>query len=90
MVDEITTVGWQPSCDHGPILNPIPATVLDPFLGAGTTALVADRLDRDCVGIELNADYAAMAERRVRNEAGMFAAVAIEKDAAANFLLRRQ
>jgi len=72
MVDEIT--------DHGPILNPIPATVLDPFLGAGTTALVADRLDRDCVGIELNADYAAMAERRVRNEAGMFAAVAIEEE----------
>lgn len=40
-------------------------TVLDPFLGAGTTALVADRLGRDCIGIELNPAYAEMARRRI-------------------------
>jgi DNA modification methylase len=48
-------------------------TVLDPFLGAGTTALVADRLGRNCIGIELNPDYAAMAKRRLEADAGMFA-----------------
>jgi DNA modification methylase len=50
-------------------------TVLDPFFGAGTTGLVADRLGRDCIGIELNPEYAAIAERRIKDEAGMFAEV---------------
>lgn len=55
---------------------PIGGTVLDPFFGAGTTGLVADRLQRDCIGIELNPEYAAIAERRIRGDAGMFAQVA--------------
>lgn len=49
--------------------------VLDPFLGAGTTALVADRLGRDCIGIELSPEYAAMARKRLVADAGMFAEV---------------
>lgn len=40
-------------------------TVLDPFMGSGTTALVARRLGRRAVGVELNADYCAMAARRL-------------------------
>ena len=44
---------------------PAGGTVLDPFLGAGTTALVADRLGRHCIGIELSPAYAAMARRRL-------------------------
>jgi DNA modification methylase len=63
----VTTIGWRASCDcaaGGKYTDPIPATVLDPFLGAGTTALVAERLGRDCIGIELSPAYAAMAERR--------------------------
>lgn len=51
-------------------------TVLDPFGGAGTTGLVADRLGRDAILIELNPDYVAMAERRIATDAGMFAEVA--------------
>lgn len=47
-------------------------TVLDPFGGAGTTGLVADRLQRDAVLIELNPEYAAIARRRLEAEAGMF------------------
>jgi DNA modification methylase len=43
----------------------VPALVLDPFLGAGTTALVADRLGRDCIGLELSRRYAEMAARRI-------------------------
>jgi DNA modification methylase len=50
-------------------------TVLDPFGGAGTTGLVADRLGRDAILIELNPEYAAIAERRLTADAGMFAEV---------------
>jgi DNA modification methylase len=73
----VETIGWRPSCscDAG---DPIPATVLDPFLGAGTTALVADQLGRDCIGIELSRPYAVMAENRVGEDAGMFAQIAAE------------
>jgi DNA modification methylase len=39
--------------------------VLDPFFGAGTTGLVAMRLGREFIGIELNADYCKMAGRRI-------------------------
>jgi DNA modification methylase len=53
-------------------------TVLDPFGGAGTTGLVADRLQRDAILIELNPEYAEIAHRRIANEGGMFAAIAIE------------
>jgi DNA modification methylase len=50
-------------------------TVLDPFFGSGTTGLVADRLNRNCVGIELNPEYAASAQQRIASEAGMFGEV---------------
>lgn len=40
-------------------------TVLDPFAGAGTTALVAARLGRHSVGIELNPEYVEMARKRL-------------------------
>lgn len=51
-------------------------TVLDPFGGAGTTGLVADRLGRDAVLIELNPDYADMARRRITGDAPLFSGVA--------------
>lgn len=73
-----TTGGWRMTCQC-PIARPVPCTVLDPFGGAGTTALVADRLGRHATTIELNPDYAAMARTRVENEAGMFAAVSHEQ-----------
>ena len=56
-------------------------TVLDPFSGAGTTALVADRLQRNAIGIELNPEYAEMSRRRLSRDAGMFASVALEATA---------
>lgn len=49
---------------------PAGGTVLDPFGGAGTTGLVADRLQRDAILIELNPEYAAMAERRINGDRG--------------------
>lgn len=40
--------------------------VLDPFLGSGTTLAVAQEMYRDGIGIELNSEYAAIAQRRLR------------------------
>jgi len=56
---------------------PVGGTVLDPFGGAGTTGLVADRHGRNAVLIELNPEYAAMAERRLNGDAGMFSSVSV-------------
>jgi len=52
-------------------------TILDPFSGAGTTALVADRLNRHAIGIELNPQYATLARDRVRDDAPLFAEVSV-------------
>lgn len=58
----------------------IPATVLDPFGGSGTTALVADRLGRSPIVIELNPEYAALAARRIAGDAPLLMADRIEVD----------
>lgn len=42
-------------------------TVLDPFMGSGTTGAVAKRLKRNFIGIDLNSDYCAMADDRIKN-----------------------
>jgi site-specific DNA-methyltransferase (adenine-specific) len=42
-----------------------PGLVLDPFMGSGTTALVAERLGRNWLGIELNPTFARLAEERI-------------------------
>lgn len=55
---------------------PAGGTVLDPFGGAGTTGLVADRLQRNAILIELNPEYAAIARRRIAGDAPLLATVA--------------
>ena len=60
-----TDRGWSASCKC-PDNIPVPATVLDPFGGSGTTGLVADSLGRDCILIELSPTYAAMARDRLK------------------------
>jgi site-specific DNA-methyltransferase (adenine-specific) len=45
------------------------AVVLDPFLGSGTTALAARSLKRHFIGIEINPEYVAIAQRRLQNAA---------------------
>jgi len=47
---------------------PAGGTVLDPFSGAGTTALVAKEQGRRAIGIELNPDYVSMTARRLRQD----------------------
>jgi DNA modification methylase len=44
----------------------MPCTVLDPFLGAGTTAMVAEELGRKWVGCELNPEYVGIAKKRIQ------------------------
>jgi DNA modification methylase len=48
-------------------------TVLDPFAGAGTTGLVADRLGRNFIGLELNPKYVALSRRRIAADCPLFA-----------------
>jgi DNA modification methylase len=64
-------LGWRPTC-RCPEHNPVPCMVLDPFAGAFTTCLVADRLGRDAIGIELSASYCEMGRARIAADAGMF------------------
>jgi DNA modification methylase len=68
-----TTLGWSPSCACN--AGAVPCTVLDPFAGAGTTGLVADRLQRNAILIELKPEYAAMARRRIEADAPLFTQV---------------
>lgn len=51
---------------------PAGGVVLDPFGGAGTTALEAERQQKNAILIELNPEYADMARRRIVQDGGMF------------------
>jgi hypothetical protein len=64
-------IGWQRTCKCN-AGDPVPCTVMDPFSGAGTTGLVAQRLLRNYIGIELNPDYIAMSENRIVGDAPLF------------------
>lgn len=50
---------------------PVNGTVLDPFLGSGTTAEAAAKLDRNCIGIELNRDYKPLIDTRIKDFNGI-------------------
>lgn len=46
--------------------------VLDPFMGSGTTAIVARSLNRNYLGVELNPEYIKIAHKRLEKHLGMF------------------
>ena len=46
--------------------------VLDPFMGSGTTAIVARSLNRNYLGVELNPEYIKIAHKRLEKHFGMF------------------
>lgn len=60
----VNETSWQPSCTCN-TGSPVPCVVLDPFNGSGTTGAVAVELGRDYIGIELSAEYIALAEQRI-------------------------
>lgn len=53
----------RPSCQCGAVGEA--GVVVDPFLGSGTTAVVAERLGRSWIGIELSPEFHALAESRI-------------------------
>ena len=63
-VQPFDTTGWQPTCEHVDA-EVVPATVLDPFAGSGTTLLVAKALGRRSIGCELSDAYCKLAAKRI-------------------------
>jgi len=63
-LDKGRTIGWLPTCECG-IQETEPCRVLDPFSGAGTTALVCERLGLDSVNIDTSVEYIRLAEARI-------------------------
>jgi DNA modification methylase len=72
----VETLGWLPTCGCGDeqgvigqvgtvAHQAVPCVVLDPFMGFGSTALVARKLGRKSIGVELNPEYAALAAKRL-------------------------
>ena len=59
------------------LITPPGGTVLDPFMGSGSTLIAADAEQFNAIGCELSPEYAAIAERRIRDAAGLFAEVAV-------------
>jgi len=59
------TTGWRPGCECGESAT-VPCTVLDPFVGSGTTCAVARRLGCRSIGIDLSTEYLDMAKRRIQ------------------------
>lgn len=57
------TVGWEPTCSHDAEITP--AVVLDPFMGSGTTAMVARKLGRRSIGVDLDARNVRLLEQRM-------------------------
>lgn len=51
---------------------PVNGVVLDPFMGSGTTAVVACKLGRGYVGFELNPNYVSIAQNRLANTLSIF------------------
>ena len=85
LAKNVETTGWEPTCGcpddilakGSTATGRRPCVVLDPFAGAGTVGLVADRLQRDAVLIEISAEYAEMARARIQADATLLAQVEV-------------
>lgn len=58
------TLKWQATCDCKS--GKAKAIVFDPFMGAGTTAVVSQKLGRDYSGCEIGEQYLALSEERIK------------------------
>lgn len=55
-------------------------TILDPFMGSGTTGVACMKTGRNFIGIELDPEYFAIAETRIKNAAGDYVLTPAEKE----------
>ncbi|MBM3336007.1 thermonuclease family protein, partial [Candidatus Sumerlaeota bacterium] len=62
-------------------------TVLDPFLGSGTTSLATHRLGRNSIGYEINGDFRPVIERRLRETSDLLSG---QEEAKVEFLVRSE
>jgi DNA modification methylase len=46
--------------------------IYDPFMGSGTTGMVAHKLDRNWIGSEITEEYCKIAETRIQSAVGLF------------------
>jgi len=58
------TNNWRPTCSCDAEIKP--CVVLDPFIGSGTTAVVAAKLGRNFIGIDLSSEYCEISEKRLK------------------------
>jgi site-specific DNA-methyltransferase (adenine-specific) len=65
---------------------PVGGVVLDPFCGSGSTGVAAQRGKRNFVGIELNPEYVALSEKRIREDAPLFRSPEVPPDREKLFL----
>lgn len=71
----LATIGrLAPQCTCRAAVTVTPGLVLDPFMGAGTVALVAEQLGRRWLGIELNPAFARLTEDRLAEDRGRHSA----------------
>lgn len=59
---------------------PESGVVLDPFMGSGTTGVVAKKLWRDFIGIEINQKYLSMAQERIKTSIAEMKQLAIQEE----------
>jgi DNA modification methylase len=67
----VETTGWRQTCGCD-CKEYVPAIVLDPFAGSGTTLVAALRLGRRAIGFDLNSSYVDMARKRITNDNPLF------------------
>lgn len=65
----LKVVGYEPTCPC-PRSEPIPALIIDPFVGSGTTCIAARHLGLRGIGIDLNPQYLRFAQERVKRVNG--------------------
>jgi hypothetical protein len=63
------TIGWAPVCACPANAGGGRSVILDPFAGSGTVGLVAARLGRDAVLVDLNPAYVEMARAKIADDA---------------------
>ena len=59
------------------LVTPAGGVVLDPFMGSGSTLKAAELEGFSAIGIELNPEYIAIAQRRIAGDAPLFASVEV-------------